>query len=349
MRTAPVTCDKGVSRLDEEGVNVMTRSMAAWAMAGGLVALSAPAAAQGQPAVAPGPEAHQAAAPAGEGHGANLSESAEHEHHEPSRAWVDWVTGYGHLGTGETRTEFSSMSFVAGGLYRLGNFAPGLRLPLTVGMERRALESSHSETVLGNVELSGAYFLHPMKHAELPLELAVALPTAMGNPTGGESAEQHFLAQEIAAASRGLEDNALFMPRHLGVIPKIGFDYEDGTFAFGIYQKMELLFKAGAESSATLEAKGTAVASVTQINASYSLIHRMLWVGARAWAFYDIVAPYESKLAESDESKLQTMVEPTVGGRIGDLIPNVGFLIPIGGRLADDHVKALRINVRGEF
>lgn len=327
----------------------MTRRTAAWALAVGLAAVDAPAWAQGHPPVAPGPAAQQPAAPAGEGHGATLTESAGHEHHEPSRVFLDWVTGYGHLGEGVARTEFSTMSFIAGGTYRLGSFAPGVRVPLTTGSEQRAMETSHNQTVLGNVELSGAYFLHPMKHAELPFELAVALPTAMGNPTGDESGEQHYLTEEMAAASRGYEDNALFMPRHLGLIPKIGFDYEDGTLALGIYQKMELLFKAGAESSATLEAKGTAVASVTQINASYSVIHRMLWVGARAWAFYDITAPYEVKNAEMDESKLQMMVEPTVGGRIGDLVPNVGFLIPIGGRLADDHVKALRINVRGEF
>jgi len=325
------------------------RLWVAWALVVGLAAVSGPSAAQGQPAVAPGPEAHAATAPVGQGHAANLSESAEHEHHEPSRAGLDWVMGYGKLGSGEATTEFASMSFVAAGMYRFGNFAPGVRLPVTVASEKPELEPSHNETVIGNVELSGAYFLHPMKHVELPFELAVTLPTGMGDPAGHGTSEQYFLAEETAAASRGYEDNALFMPRHLGVIPKIGIDYEDGTLAFGVYQKLELLVKAGAHSSETVEAKELAAASVTQLNGAYSFIPRKLWAGARAWAFYDIREPYEARLATSHPSKLQTVAEPIVGGRIGDLVPTAGFMIPLGGRLADAGVLAFRISVRGEF
>jgi hypothetical protein len=270
-------------------------------------------------------------------------EEAEHEC-EPSRAGIDFMIGFGKLG-GNDAMKFTAYSLLFGGELRLGDFAAGVRLPLTSATTTPDADPSRkqSQTALGNVEIAGAYFLHPAEHMALPIELAFALPTAAGDPSGDAVKQQVYVVQQTAAATRGFEDNALFMPKHLGVIPKVGLEYERDRFAFEAFEKFELLFKAGALGSDAVEAKSLGAASITGVKGSYEVFKRRAWVGLRAWAAYEIAAPYESKLPSTDESKFQMVFEPQIGGRIGPVVPVIGLMLPAGGRLGDPGVTALRI------
>ncbi|MBI5535419.1 MAG: hypothetical protein HY898_22005 [Deltaproteobacteria bacterium] len=320
------------------------------------VALAGPAAAQ-DPVAPPAPagDAEESTAPTEPAPTPKPKEKAEpkqepEEHREPSKAGIDFVLGFGKLGGGDA-LKFTSYSLLFGGDVRLGNFAAGLRLPVTSATTETVAPPTNkqSQTALGNVELAGTLFFHPVKHLELPVELALVLPTAGGDPAGDEVKQRLWLVQQTAAASRGFEDNALFMPKHMGVVPRVGIDYEHKGLALGVYEKFEFLFKAGALNSDTVEAKGVAVATITGVNASYEVLRRHLSVGLRAWAVYEIAEPYKSKVSAVEESKFQMVFEPQIAGRIGPVVPLIGFLLPAGGRLGDPGMKAVRIMAAVEF
>jgi hypothetical protein len=267
---------------------------------------------------------------------------------KPGQAGLDLVIGFGKQRGLSGDTPFTAYSLLFGGGYRFGDVGVGLRFPVTSAtVENVASGAKSSQSAVGNLELGAAYYAALSEGLELPVGLRLALPTAGGDPAGDLAAVRLALVQQVAAGSRGLEDNALFLPKHFGMTPYVGVEWESGRLRVWAHQKFEMLIRAGAQNPPAGEARGLGFTSITSVAAACDILRHHLWGTLRFWGFGEIAEPYESPAG--GPSKFQAALEPQVGGRVGPLLPALGFIAPLGGRLGDPGMKGLRLSVFAEF
>ena len=89
-----------------------------------------------------------------------------------------------------------------------------------------------------------------------------------------------------------------------------------------------------------------AMRSVTDVGFTYSFGEKF-WAGADVWAAANIIEPIHFKSTAEPPFLFQFVAEPLVGLRFGKIRPNVGFIIPLNGRLADGGMYGgqLRVDV----
>jgi hypothetical protein len=272
------------------------------------------------------------------------------------------VFGFGKTGgtTGPDAVELSVVSFLLGGTYQVDpEWGTRLRIPFATGkITYLGTDSSFAEppnqgynsTAFGNIELAGNYTFALGPSTKLPLELALAVPTASGDrfpPPDDLARGRHYRINAAAQASRGMEEDALFAPHRFGIIPKGSISYKAGAIDTGAFLKVPVLIKAGGEapappiaaSAATFTLNSTIIMGVIGGDFHYGFADNKVDVGARAWAallsndYYDINF---SGGGVTTPSKFQFVLEPQVRVALGSIRGTLGFIWPLGGRLGGD-------------
>jgi hypothetical protein len=299
-------------------------------------------------------------------HEAGEHEAGAHEHgehaHTPFNVGIDFVLGFGahpllapamegaaedaeseevpegwrHVRDVKTMSE----SIVIDGSYEVAeHVGVGVRIPLTFGSVPASAGDTTSTFALGNIELEGETELELSETTALVLSLGVAVPTAQGSEEpeleDGElsSDYQHFIVNHLAAASRGYEDNALFEPERLGIIPKVAFQLRENSLLFQPFIKLENLIATNSE----LE-RGYIAELIYGMFFGYA-INPHFDVGARVWG----------SAAFLDNVEQVAIVEPQVRVHFAPVDVLVGGIIPFAGELTKPQFGGVRIAAHARF
>jgi hypothetical protein len=268
---------------------------------------------------------------------------------KPNAIGLDTVFGFGQTGTASAPTDVSVWSFILGATY---DFKPSLsgriRVPFGTGKITATDQAGYNAATFGNIELAVSFNRALGPRTKLPIELAVTVPTAGGDafPPPSDPARGHRYQVQVAQqAARGLEDDALFAPHRLGVIPAVRLEYQRGPIITGGFVKVPLMFRVGGEDppppaageTQTLSIKGTVVEGLLGGLFRYAILDGKMDLGARAWMVYvanefiDDSTPNLSK-----PSKFQFVFEPEVRAAFGKVRAGAGFIWPMGGRVGND-------------
>ncbi|HKU39967.1 MAG TPA: hypothetical protein VJR89_17525 [Polyangiales bacterium] len=277
------------------------------------------------------------------------SPAHEHEHH-PLALGLDFVLGFGgvygivdsaepgNLLLDPDPIAVNCQSFVVSAGYEIAErIGVGARLPLTFGTVPRLEDgTTHGTFALGNVELEGELEIELSETVALELSLGVALPTAQGAEEGlseDESDIDHLVLNEIAAASRGYEDNALFEVDRLGIIPKVALHLHAGAALVEPWLKLENLIATNSELERGYVAElvvGTFAGA--ELNEHYDL-------GARVWL----------STAFLDEVETTLVAEPRLRAHYGQVDLLLGGILPFAGELTDPWFGGVRLGIVGRI
>jgi hypothetical protein len=246
------------------------------------------------------------------------------------------------------QTQSNVQSLLVGGSVEVASHvAVGLRFPITFAGFTPDGSSARSTSDIGNVELEGEYELKMRSGLIVTGALGVALPTAQGDAipamldqaTGSsvnESALDRWSLSRAAAFARGYEDNALFEPRRLGILPKLSALYRYRGLSVEPYVKLEnLVGTSGALDAAYV---GELVAA---LRVGY-WIHKQFELAARGWV--------NVGYAGTDEDKTTAAaIEPQLVLRFGPVRPYGGVVVPLSGPPRDNSFVGVRVGLAGSF
>jgi hypothetical protein len=287
----------------------------------------------------------------------------------PGMAGLDIVFGFGSTGgtTGPDAVDLSVASFVLGGAYQITpEWGARLRVPFAtgkithIGNESTTFEvlgEGYNAAAFGNIELAANYTYALGAPTKLPLEIALALPTANGDrfPSPDDTPSgRHYRINAAAAASRGLEEDALFSPHRFGIVPKASIQYRSGPIDADGFVKVPVLLKAGGQAvppqvtgQASFALNSNVIEGVFGAGFHYGFIGNKIDLGVNAWAtvmsaeFYDVI--YNGG-GVTGPSKFQFVMEPQIRANVASVRATLGFIAPLGGRLAtDQQVNGVRV------
>jgi hypothetical protein len=251
--------------------------------------------------------------------------------------------------TGKT----TAATFMVGGHYELSSeFSIGLRIPFTVGSERQTDGLNQNSAVLGAPELMGEYRVTLSPFARLPIFFGLGVPIAQGNydtETGRRSARMN----DFADAASGYRDPELFAPRRLPIIVGVGIEYERKALNVHAATKFVAGVKAGAKAwpkgdpVGDYDVKSVSFRNVTSAGVAYQFLERPKLYGALdSWFATSAINPVEFESFDNAKkpTRFQVAFEPRVGARLGNISPSIGYIFPIGGRLADSSVSGLELH-----
>jgi hypothetical protein len=306
-------------------------------------------------------------APAGEHaeHAEASEKESEHEAEEKRFAvWLDAVLGWGHApfaaqnlpATGNPQLTYSRydqtatdvQSFILGGSVEVvPHIGVEVRVPLTFATFSPPGSQSRSATAFGNIELAGEYEAEPARGLELIVALGVALPTAQGTAVPDDLAQapasqvdsnayDRWSLSRAASFARGYEENALFEPKRLGIIPKVALRYTLGGFVLEPFVKVENLI-----GTSTTLAAGYVGELVGGATVGYRII-KPLELGLRGWV--------NVGFAGADEDKVTAVaIEPRVLAYLGPVSPYAGVIIPVAGPPSDASFFGVRLGAAVKF
>lgn len=288
-----------------------------------------------------------------------------HGHHEEKYiavVYADFVLGFGKgpLALQNPATSLSTLpgyrpgaaqvtseSLILGAAIKvLPHTSIGLRLPLSFGTFHPPGADTRGTAALGNIEIEGEYERHLEPDLAFLGVLGVSLPTAQGDPIP-ENLEQLSNQQvdqgaydkgginRAAAYSRGLEENALFFPKRLGINPKVGIIYRNGGFSVAPYIKMENLI------GTTKSTNGYLGELVPGVRVAYRAGH--FEPALKAWATVAFAG------AEEDEKKVGLALEPQVALHLENVRWVLGAVVPVVGPAADPQFIGIRLALAGAF
>jgi hypothetical protein len=273
--------------------------------------------------------------------------------------FADVLVGFGSAplpGTGADKTTVKTTSgtFMAGGYYDLSpQFTVGARVPFTVGSQRQNDGGNATVTALGTFELMGEYRVPLSAFTLLPISFGLGLPTAQGNYDYlDESGIQKTMLNTMADAASGYRDGELFGPHRMPLVVGVGIDYQRKALSLRAATKLVAGIKVGGELAhvddtySTYELKPLSLRSVTSGGISYEFLPRPRVFGALdAWLAYNPIhaLEFESKMGATPPTRFQFVFEPRIGAHFGKISPSIGYIFPIGGRLADAGTSGLHL------
>ncbi len=279
----------------------------------------------------------------------------------------DIVVGFGKppepgtAGGGDLTNRGTSFTFMAGGHYDVSpQFTVGLRIPWTTASQRQLDGTYASSQALGAPELMGEYRIVLSPRTYLPFDFGLGIPLAQGgyNQETGEAQYRQTLVNDFADAATGYRDGELFGPKRLPLIVGLGIDYEKN----GLNLHAATKFVAGVKVGGSLDYSNTSdvqqmfgsyqlkpvtFRNVTSAGISYQFLDKPILFGALdSWVATNAVNNVEFTSSEgaTPPSRIQVVFEPRVGARFGKISPNVGYIFPIGGQLADSHASGLELH-----
>jgi hypothetical protein len=332
--------------------------MGAACLAAGLLALTARA----TPAYADEEAEAKAGAEAKEGEGE--AKEGEGKHEEVGKVGLDLVLGWGKVPfavlnppsgaqpvptyTYNEKVPSNVQSFIlGGGLEVVDHVEVGARLPFTFAGFSPNGSQGRSANSFGNLEVEGEYGQRVAQGLRLSGSLGVALPTAQGtelppdlanavSTNVDQSGYDRWSLNRAAARARGYEDNALFEPHRLGIIPRVGLLYRNHGFSVEPYLKLENLIATSSDL-----ANGYVGEFVGGLRVGY-WVHKEFEVALRSWV--------NVGYAGGDEDKKTTFaIEPQVVLRFGPVRPYVGVILPFTGPPNDGGFVGVRLGVDVAF
>ena len=283
------------------------------------------------------------------------------EHADRFELAVDAVLGWGKVpfavqnlpGTGlqpltysradQTPTDVQSF-LLAGSAEVAEHLEVGLRLPFTFATFSPEGSAARSATSLGNLELEGAYTGRALN---LVAALGVALPTSAGDeipeglalqpvsPNTAGSYDRWSLSR-AAAFARGYEDNALFEPHRLGLVPKVALVYQFRGLTIEPYVKVENLV-----GTSTLLDASYVGEVVGALRVGY-WVHRHVELAMRGWFNVGFAGTADDKVTAA-------ALEPQIVTRFGPVRPYVGVIVPIAGPPSDNGFVGVRLGLSASF
>jgi len=292
------------------------------------------------------------------------AEGPEVEHEDRFQLSLDMVLGWGNVPfaeqslptTGEQaltytrqdQTPSDVQSFIFKASAELSEHAEvGFRLPFTFASFSPDGSASRSTTSPGNIELEGEYSVHLGPRLKLLGGLGVALPTAQGqeipvglanvpvSPADATSYDRWSLSR-AAAFARGYEDNALFDPHRLGLVPRIALTYGAGGLTLEPYVKVENLI-----GTSTLLATSYVGELVGGLRVGYR-VHRHVEVALRGWVNVGFSGTADDKVTAA-------ALEPQLAFPFGSVRPYAGVIIPLAGPPKDNDFVGVRVGLTAAF
>jgi hypothetical protein len=217
----------------------------------------------------------------------------------------------------------------------------GARVPFTFAGFSPDGSSGRGAQGFGNVELEGEYGRDLIAGLKLFGAFGVAVPTAAGDeipdlvntPAVLVDAPSYdrFSLSRAAASARGYEDNALFEPHRLGLIPKVGAVYRLRSFTIEPYIKVENLIATTSLAAPYVGELVTAVRVAYEFNGRFE-------VAVKGWLNVGFAGTDEDKQAAA-------AVEPQLVLRFGPVRPYAGAIIPVAGPPLNNAFIGARIGV----
>lgn len=278
---------------------------------------------------------------------------------KPGIVGLDWVIGFGKMSSVQAPAigaSTTSLSFILGGGYDVGkNIFLGMRVPFSTASFKPEQQPSESGTAFGNIELAGRYNNALGEHTNLPVELALAFPTATGDffaKTDPARIRNHA-SNDAAQASRGLEEDALFAPHRMGFVPRTGLAYDNDAIHTDVFLKIPILVRTGGQppdqpnlnnNFAPPKRHNVVIETVLGGEFFYDIIGNNVDLGLRAWWTQVWIEPF-SVGAGNGFPKTQIAIEPGAHLKVGQIRGGLGFIWPIGGRVGGDFaMKGIRIS-----
>jgi hypothetical protein len=282
---------------------------------------------------------------------------------KPSAAGLDLVFGFGKTGTASAPNDVSVVSFLLGATYEFpSHWGMRIRIPYGTGKVTESQQSGYNSAALGNIELALERVLLPSNFTRLPVGLAIALPTAGGDPfpPSSDPGREHTYQINVAEQNaRGLEEDALFATHRLGIVPNARLEYQRSAISAGGFAKIPVLIRVGGEDPAppapgespTAKVNSVVVEGVVGGYFRYAILQGKLDLGIRAWLAYVANEPFDITLAgAATPSKLQLAIEPGVRAAFGHVRAGLAFIAPIGGRVAaNNSIDGVRVTAAYTF
>ncbi|HEY4103228.1 MAG TPA: hypothetical protein VGM44_05025 [Polyangiaceae bacterium] len=253
-------------------------------------------------------------------------------------------------------------TFMVGGRYDVSpTFSLGLRVPWTTANIRQGDGTDAASQALGAPELMGEYRVALSPRTLLPIDFGLGIPIAQGNydTIGGQPQLRQAIVNDFADAASGYRDGELFGPKRLPIVFGVGIDYQGKALSLHAATK----FVAGIKTGGTLDYSGEPFGAdptegsyqlksvmfrnVTSAGIGYQVIDKpALTVALDSWVVTNAVnnVAFNSNDNVTNPSPVQVVFEPRLGARFGKISPSVGYIFPIGGRLADNHISGLELH-----
>ncbi|MGC4090322.1 MAG: hypothetical protein QM756_21075 [Polyangiaceae bacterium] len=87
-----------------------------------------------------------------------------------------------------------------------------------------------------------------------------------------------------------------------------------------------------------------AIRNVTDVGFSYSFSEKF-WAGLDLWTAFNILEPQTYDSPATPPPFYQFVAEPKLGLRLGKVRPSLGFIAPLGGRLADSGIYGAHLRL----
>jgi hypothetical protein len=252
----------------------------------------------------------------------------------------------------------TSATFMVGGHYDVSpDFTLGLRIPWTTASQRQIDGTDASSQALGTPELMGEYRVVLSPRTNLPIDFGLGIPVAQGNydTIGGAPQYRQAIVNDFADAASGFRDGELFGPKRLPLIVGVGIDYERKELSLHAATKFVAGFKVGGkldfgstdQTFGDYELKSVTFRNVTSAGIGYQVLPKpALSLALDSWVATNAVnaVEFHSNAGATSPSRVQVVVEPRVAARFGKIAPSVGYIFPLGGRLADNHTTGLELH-----
>jgi hypothetical protein len=287
-------------------------------------------------------------------------EEKKKEDDHPFYVGVDFVVGTAHTPTvtvPTTSTGFptspviattrvTSYSFIFnGGLQLTEGFEVRFRVPL----ENATLftpDDHRGASAFGDIEIEPEGRIKLADGLHLKLALGIALPTAQGGeipanaaaiPSVGSgtgpgsgidySAYDRYAAQRSAAMVRGYEEDELFAPSHLGIVPKITLAWASDSVRIDPWVKLENLIST--------ESGGKFIDElVFGVNLGYRA-SRAFEPGVRVWASVPV--------SNAEFTSTVAVAEPQLLFHFRPVDLSAGVILPFAGPLTSPYDVGVRL------
>jgi hypothetical protein len=289
---------------------------------------------------------------------------------KPYSVGADIVYGIGRAGSGTdigaNPIEFKTASIVLGVGYQADpKINARLRFPISNGSIDGADQaqfggtSSFSASAVGNVELGMSYNSEMGPHTKLPFDVGLFLPVASGDrfpPPEGNGRQRAYLVNTTAQWSRGMEEDALFAPHRLSLVPKLSLRYVEGGITAGGFIKLPLLMRIGGGDppsppppppASDYAIKSAVLQATLGGEFRFDVSRNKMDLGVRAWLTW-MSSEYIERIlpGSTPPTKFQVALEPQFRAAFGQLKAVLGVVLPVGGRLAGGdlhHVYGFRL------
>ncbi|MEO8906070.1 MAG: hypothetical protein ABI627_31490 [Polyangiaceae bacterium] len=280
---------------------------------------------------------------------------------DPVGVFGSVVIGFGKApeagpGTTSATGTAAGATFIVGGHYDVSpDLTLGLRIPWSVASIRQADGSNASANALGAPELMAEYRVTLSPRTQLPVSFGLGVPVAQGNydTVTGQAAYRQTQVNEFSDATSGYRDPELFGPKRLPLIAGVGVAYKKHALDLHAATKFVFGVKVGGQQARELDGTGTyalkplTFRNVTSAGVAYRFLEKPALAGALdSWIAYNAINAEEftSSDGASGPTRIQVVFEPHLVARFGKISPSLGYIFPIGGRLADNTTSGLELH-----